>query len=119
MCINVQKWNRIVTNIVTYENCLVTLYCLCAWIYIIHELPYMAKHLRGKLLRFSRFLLNHECFMSNSLLTIGIYYQKLLPRKFSHDHPFSILTVKVFPLACFAVYSNDSAIDETCPLYFC
>ena len=48
MCINVQKWNRIVTNTVTYENCLVTLYCLYAWIYIIHELPSMAKHLRGK-----------------------------------------------------------------------
>ena len=45
---------------------------------------------------FHDFLLNRECFMLNSLLAIGIHYQKeLLPRKFSREHSFSILTAKV------------------------
>ena len=44
-------------------------------------------------------------YTSNSLLAIGIHYQKeLLPRKSSHEHSFFILTVKVFPLECFAIY---------------
>ena len=59
---------------------------------------------RGKVARFSRFLLNRECFTLNSLLAIDIHYQKeLLPRKFSCEHLFSILTTKVFPLECFAI----------------
>ena len=54
---------------------------------------------------FGDFLLNRECFTSNNLRAIGIHYQKeLLPRKFSCEYSFSILTAKVFPLECFAVY---------------
>ena len=54
---------------------------------------------------FRDFLLNLECFTSNNLLAIGIHYQEeLLPQKFSCEHSFSILTAKVFPLECFAVY---------------
>ena len=47
---------------------------------------------------FHNFFLNRECFTLNSLLAIGIHNQKeLLPRKFSCEHSFSILTVKVSP----------------------
>ena len=54
---------------------------------------------------FRNFLLNRECFTLNSLLAIDIHYQKeLLPRKFSCEHSFSILTAKVFLLEYFAIY---------------
>ena len=59
----------------------------------------MTKHSRGKLLQFSQFLLNRKCFTSNSLLAIDIHYEKeLLPRKFSCEHLFSILTVLPYML---------------------
>ena len=52
--------------------------------------------------------------MSNSLLAIGIHYEKeLLPRKFSCEHSFSILTAKVFPFECFALYRKQQKFCDT------
>ena len=57
---------------------------------------HIRQNIRGG--KLSRFLLDHEYFTLNSLLAIGIHYQKeLLPQKFSCEHSFSILTVKVSP----------------------
>ena len=65
---------------------------------------HIQQDIQGELLWF---LLNRECFTSNSLLAIGIRCPKeLLPQKFSCEHSFSILTTKVSPLKCFAVYST-------------
>ena len=59
----------------------------------------------GKLLRFSRFLLNREGFPVENFTRLGIhYYKKLLPQKFSRQIFIFALTAKVFPLDCFDVY---------------
>ena len=59
----------------------------------------------GKLLWFSQFIVHHKCFLSNCLLAIGIHYQKqFLPRKFSCEHLFSILTVNSNTLPYYKVY---------------
>ena len=75
------------------------------YLFIDSDISYTSKQSRGKLSRFSRFLLNRESFPIEYFTRLGIYYyKKLLPRKFSRRIIIFALTAKVFPLDCFDVY---------------
>ena len=52
--------------------------------------------------------------LNSLLLAIGIHYQKeLLPRKFSCEHSFSIITAKVSPqMFCRILYNDDRLYKE-------
>ena len=74
----------------------------------------------GKLLRFSRFLLNCRSFPIKYFTRLGIhYYKKFLSRKFSHRIFIFVLTVKVFPLECFVVYGTctDTSLHRYIHIY--
>ena len=64
---------------------------------------------------FCSFLLNHEAFPRNMALLIGnIRLQACYSESFPANNHFPLFTVNVFPLKCFAVYSNCFLTETSC-----